>query len=174
MTLEIPMGDVNLDGGSYNSPLPGRYIGEVNAWGESEDKPDLYHADLEISFGSPDGQAGKTQRVFFNFGGDNPKAVGVNYARFIRYGVAVGLCTQAEAEAAKANGTSLKLDPEASIGKKLCFDVVKAKTKSGVSIDWGMYPVDSDEAKRLVNETAPDGDVQPPAEEEATPFDAIL
>ena len=48
MVLEIPMGDVNLEGGNYDSPLPGRYIAEVNAWGESEDKASLYYADLEI------------------------------------------------------------------------------------------------------------------------------
>lgn len=152
--LEIPMEDVSLDGGNYDSPLPGRYIGEVNAWGESEDKPDLYHADLEINFGQPDGQAGKTQWVFFNLGGNNPNAIGVNYARLIRFGVAVGLCTQAEAEAAKSNGTSLKLDPEASIGKSLCFDIeANDKTKSGVKIDWGMYPLTSPEAMGLTGST---------------------
>lgn len=147
----MPLDDVDTDKlGGYSSPAPGKYHGQVNAWGRGMPNWDnCYWFDVEVLAGTTPKQEGRNQRIGFNDPATaEEKSRGVCKSKLIQFAIAVGLTTEAEVKAAKEDHRPLAFRWNMAVGRQLCFEVeVNEKRKAGTAVkDWAYWPIDSSKA----------------------------
>lgn len=150
--FEFDMEDFDPEkAGGYNSPAPGRYHGEVNAFQGHEPKSGKMTFDLEVLAGTTPNQEGKTIRLFLDRTIDpewtDKRKQAVKSKQF-GLACALGLASVEEAKAAKEAKRPYHWDWSLSVGRQLCFDVeANDETKSGTSIkDFSWHTIGSTKA----------------------------
>jgi hypothetical protein len=148
---ELALDEVDLDQlDRFASPLPGKYHGRVVAINLNDPKIGKMVVDIEILAGVPAGQEGRIQRLYYAHEGATPTATAVAIKKKLKLALALVLTTKDEIIQAKERGQRLRIDFALALGRHLLLRVdANERTKTGTSVDWGLWAIDDPEAKGI-------------------------